>query len=181
MSHKAVYCIAQNETQADKIVTALQSSGTQTDDISVLLPDRSGSRDFAHEHNTKAPEGTVTGATTGGVIGGALGVLAGIGLLAIPGVGPFIAAGPIMAGLSGAAVGATAGGLIGALIGLGMPEYEAKAYETKIKSGNILIAVHAHDSEEVDRVKEIFKNAGAEDIGAAEEEGVSNDQRAARL
>ncbi|HEY9197973.1 MAG TPA: DUF3341 domain-containing protein [Gammaproteobacteria bacterium] len=179
MAHKAVYCIAQTEAQADRIVDSLQSSGTQTSDISVLFPDRSGSRDFAHEHNTKAPEGTVTGATTGGVLGGALGVLAGIGTLAIPGLGPFIAAGPIMAGLSGAAVGATVGGLAGALIGLGMPEYEAKAYETKIKGGNILIAVHAHDSDEVDRVKNIFKDAGAEDIGTADEEDVSDDQRAA--
>src|SRR4029434_10905322 len=120
-------------------------------------------RDFAHEKNTKAPEGAATGAGTGGVVGGALGLLAGIGALVIPGVGPLIAAGPIMAALSGAAVGATVGGIAGALIGLGSPEYEAKRYEGKIREGNILISVHAESSDQVKLAKDIFKRAGAQD------------------
>src|SRR6185436_5718928 len=120
--------------------------------------------DFGHVKSTKASEGVTAGATTGGVAGGALGLLAGIGALAIPGVGPFIAAGPIMAALSGAALGATTGGLVGGLVGLGIPEFEAKRYETKLRSGNYLIAVHAHDGDETDRAKEIFKTAGADDI-----------------
>lgn len=178
MSHKAVYCIAKTDVQAEDIVSELQAQGVPASEISVLFPDKGGSRDFAHEHHTKAPEGTATGATAGGVVGGGLGLLAGIGALAIPGVGPFIAAGPIMAALSGAAIGATIGGLTGALIGLGIPEYEAKAYETKIKNGNILIAVHTRDSDEVSRVKDLFKAANAEDIGTSSEESVSNDERA---
>ena len=179
MSNKAVFCIAKTDSHAERIVTDLQASGISPSDISVLFPDRGGSRDFAHEHHTKAPEGTVAGASTGGVAGGALGLLAGIGALAIPGAGPFIAAGPIMAALSGAAIGATVGGIAGALIGLGMPEYEAKAYEEKIKGGNILIAVHTRDSDEVKRVKEVFKDADAEDIGTSREENVPRDQQTA--
>lgn len=116
---------------------------------------------------TKAPEGATTGAATGGLTGGVLGLLAGVGALAIPGVGPFIAAGPIMAALSGAAIGATTGGVVGGLIGMGIPEIEAKRYEDKLKSGNYLIAVHAHDGDETDRAKEIFKNAGADDISTS--------------
>jgi len=179
MSNKAVYCIAQTEAQAEDIIATLEQRGISTSEISVLFPDRGGSRDFAHEHHTKAPEGTAVGVGTGGVIGGALGLLAGIGVLAIPGVGPFIAAGPIMATLSGAAVGATVGGIAGALIGLGIPEYEAKAYEEKINSGNILIAVHTRDGDEADLVEEVFKNANAKDIGTSREEGVDEDERAA--
>src|SRR5438477_569772 len=132
-------------------------------DISVLFPDKAGTRDFAHEQHTKAPEGAATGAGTGGAVGGVVGWLVGIGSLAIPGVGPFIAAGPIMAALAGAGVGAAVGGLSGALIGMGIPEYEAKRYEGKIKEGNILIAVHSEDSDERKRAKEIFKTANAED------------------
>ena len=153
MSKKSVFCLATSRTQAEQIVDQLKTSNFSNNDISVLFPDKETNRDFAHEKNTKAPEGAVTGAGTGGVLGGALGWLVGIGALAIPGVGPFIAAGPIMAALSGAAIGATAGGVAGGLIGLGIPELEAKRYEGKIKQGNILISVHAEDSDEIKRAK----------------------------
>src|SRR2546421_2990329 len=139
----AVFCIVRDQDQACQIVDRLRTSGFTGNDISVLLPDKGGTRDFAHEQRTKAPEGATTGGVTGGVVGGALGWLAGIGALAIPGFGPFIAAGPIMAALSGAAAGATIGGITGALVGLGIPELEAKLYEGKLKAGNVLIAVHA--------------------------------------
>src|SRR6266850_149522 len=169
MSGKSVFCLARDERQACAIVEELQSAGFSNNDISVLLPDRAGTRDFAHEKGTKAPEGAVTGATTGGLLGGALGWLAGIGALAIPGIGPFIAAGPIMAALGGAAIGATAGGIAGGLIGLGIPELEAKRYEGKIKQGNILISVHTENSDEISRAKDIFKQAGAQDICTSSE------------
>jgi len=161
---KAVFCIAKTETQARNIVDQLKVAGFSNNDISVLFPDKSGTKDFAHEQNTKAPEGAAAGAGTGGVLGGVFGWLAGIGALAIPGLGPFIAAGPIMAALSGAAAGAALGGISGALIGMGIPEYEAKRYEGKVKEGNILISVHTEDSTERSRVKDIFTQAGAEDI-----------------
>lgn len=161
---KAVFCIANSETQARSIVDQLKAAGFSNNDISVLFPDKSGTKDFAHEQHTKAPEGAAAGAGTGGVLGGALGWLVGIGTLAIPGLGPFIAAGPIMAALSGAAAGAAIGGLSGALIGMGIPEYEAKRYEGKIKEGNILISVHTDDSTERSRAKDIFTRAGADDI-----------------
>lgn len=161
---KAVFCIAQTEAQAINIVDRLKAAGFSNNDISVLFPDKTGTRDFAHEQHTKAPEGAATGAGTGGVVGGALGWLAGIGALAIPGLGPFIAAGPIMAALSGAAAGAALGGITGALIGMGIPEYEAKRYEGRVKEGNILISVHAEDSTERARAKDIFEQAGADDI-----------------
>src|SRR5215472_15783993 len=130
---KAVFCLARNESQAAKIVDDLKLAGFSNNDVSVLMPDKSGTRDFAHEHHTKAPEGATTGGVVLGVIGGALGWLAGIGSLAIPGLGPFIAAGPIMAALGGAAAGGAIGGIAGALIGMGIPEYEAKRYEGKVK------------------------------------------------
>ena len=164
MSEKAVMCISRTREQAAAIVGDLKASGFANNDISALFPDTAGTRDFAHEQATKAPEGAVAGAGAGTLLGGTLGWLAGIGTLAIPGVGPFIAAGPIMAALSGAAVGAAAGGVTGALVGYGMPEYEAKQYEGKIRSGNILMSVHAEDGDEVDRVKEIFSRHGAEDV-----------------
>ena len=166
---KSVLCITKTDTQAIAIVDRLKTAGFSPNDISVLLPDKAGTKDFAHEQHTKAPEGAVTGAGTGGVLGGALGWLVGIGALAIPGVGPFIAAGPILAALSGAAAGAALGGVTGALIGMGIPEYEAKRYEGKIKEGNVLISVHAQDSTERDRAKTIFEQAGAEDISSTEE------------
>jgi hypothetical protein len=157
------------KAQAEKVVDALKAEGFNTSDISVLLPESSGSQDFAHTKATKAPEGAATGAGTGAVIGGTLGLLAGIGLLAIPGIGPFIAAGPIMAALAGAGVGGAIGGISGALIGLGVPEYEAKRYEGYIKSGGILISVHAKDAEQVTKAKECLKFTGAEDIATSGE------------
>jgi len=162
--NKSVFCIVPSETQAERIVADLKAGGFSNNDISALFPDRAGTRDFAHEQHTKAPEGATVGGVFGGLLGGTLGWLAGIGSLAIPGVGPFIAAGPIMAALGGAALGSATGGLVGALVGLGMPEYEAKRYEDKIKQGNILLSVHAEDSDEVSRVKDIFERNGAEDI-----------------
>jgi hypothetical protein len=174
---KSVFCIAKTQTQAEAIVDQLKMAGFSYDDISVLFPDKQGSKDFAHEHHTKAPEGAAAGAGTGGVVGGTLGLLAGIGSLAIPGVGPFIAAGPIMAALSGAAVGAAVGGIAGALIGLGIPEYEAKRYEGKIRKGNILISVHTEDSNEASRVKEIFEQNNAEDIASTKEASVKSATR----
>src|SRR5664279_2280097 len=161
---KAVMCIVQNQTQANSIVGNLQNAGFSSNDISVLFPDKMGTKDFAHEHNTKAPEGAVAGAGAGGVLGVTIGLLAGIGALAIPGLGPFIAAGPLLAALSGAAAGATVGGITGGLIGLGIPEIEAKRYDGKIKSGNILISVHTESSDEISCAKEIFTVEKAEDI-----------------
>lgn len=169
---KAIFCIATSEAQAETIVNQLKDAGFSYNDISVLFPDKAGTRHFAHEQHTKAPEGAAAGAGTGGIVGGALGWLAGIGVLAIPGVGPFIAAGPIMAALSGAAVGAAVGGVTGALVGMGIPEYEAKRYEGRIRGGNILISVHTEDAEENRRARGIFERAGAEDIAAAGEAGV---------
>jgi len=176
---KSVFCLCDDERQAERIVDQLRSRGFSNNDISVLFPDSSGTRDFAHEQNTKAPEGAATGAGTGGVVGGVLGWLVGIGSLAIPGVGPFIAAGPIMAALAGAGVGAAVGGISGALVGLGIPEYEAKRYEGKIKGGNILISVHAEDGDERDQVEQIFKNAGAHDISYTGEASVPKKERRA--
>ena len=164
MSKQSVYCIATSRPQAELIVDQLKGANFSNGDISALFSDRDSAHDFAHEKHTKAPEGAVAGAGTGGVIGGALGWIAGIGALAIPGVGPFIAAGPIIAALSGAAIGATVGGITGGLIGMGIPELEAKRYEGKLKEGNILISVHTESSDEIARAKAIFNKAGAEDI-----------------
>jgi hypothetical protein len=164
MADKAVFCIATSEGQARSIVEAAREAGFSSDDVSALLPDRGGSRDFAHEQHTKAPEGATAGAVSGGVLGGIGGWLVGIGALAIPGLGPFVAAGPIMAALGGAAAGAAKGGLTGLLVGYGMPEYEAKRYEGKVRSGNILLSIHTEHGEEVTLAKDIFKRAGAEDI-----------------
>lgn len=169
MSKQAAFCIAKSDAQAERIVAEMKTAGFSPNDISVLFPDRQGTRDFAHEKNTKAPEGATTGAGAGGLLGGGLGWLVGIGALAIPGVGPFIAAGPIMAALGGAALGAAVGGLTGALVGMGIPELEAKRYGGKIKEGNVLISVHTEDSDERSRAKDIFKRAGAEDISSTGE------------
>lgn len=175
----AVYGIANTAEQAESIVTRLQTAGVPTSDISVLLPDKAGTRDFAHEKNTKAPEGATTGGLAGMGVGGALGLLAGIGALAIPGVGPLIAAGPIMAALSGAAIGGATGGLIGALVGLGIPELEAKQYEGKVRAGNILISVHTESGEERSRVKQVLEDAGATDVSSTSEASVPKDAPAA--
>ena len=166
---KAVFCIAKTESQAESIVAELKSSGFSNSDISALLPDKKGTRDFAHEKNTKAPEGATTGAGAGGLLGGTLGWLVGIGALAIPGVGPLIAAGPIVAALSGAAVGAAVGGVGGALVGMGIPELEAKQYEGKVRDGNILISVHTDDADEASRARDIFKRQTAESISSSGE------------
>lgn len=178
---KAVMCIVQTTAQAEVIVGQLQSSGFSNNDISVLFPDKAGTKDFAHEHNTKAPEGALAGAGAGGVVGGTIGLLAGIGALAIPGLGPFIAAGPLLAALSGAAAGATVGGVAGALVGMGIPEIEAKRYEGKLKGGNLLISVHTENSDEQKRAEEIFKAARAEDVCATTESSVPKDKEPAAV
>lgn len=167
--NKAVFGIYQSAAQAERAVDTLLGAGYANGDISVLLPDDATTRDFAHKKDTKAPEGTTAGVATGGVIGGTLGLLAGIGALAIPGVGPFIAAGPIMGGLAGLGVGGAVGGLVGALIGMGIPEYEAKRYEGRIKSGGVLLSVHCDTSDEISRAKDLLKQTGAEDISSASE------------
>ena len=172
MSKTAVFCIATTYAQAERIVATLEHSGFAVPEISVVYPEGSSHHDVGHVKATKAPEGVATGAATGGVTGGVIGLLAGLGALAIPGVGPLIAAGPVMAALSGAAVGATAGGVVGGLIGLGIPEIEAKIYESKLREGNFLIAVHAHNSDEEDRAKEIFKAERAENISTAAQDKV---------
>lgn len=169
---KAVFCIAQSTVQTEVIISDLKTAGFSNNDISVLFPDKTTTKDFAHEKHTKAPEGAAIGGVVGISTGAVLGWLAGIGSLAIPGVGPFIAAGPIMGALSGAAVGAAAGSLSGSLIGLGIPEYEAKRYEGKIKGGSALISVHTSSSEAIDQVKQIFEKAHAEDISSTEETSV---------
>ncbi len=169
---KAVFCIAQNIDQTETIVNNLKTAGFSMNDISVLFPDKSTTQDFAYEKHTKAPEGAAIGGTVGLGTGAVLGLLAGIGALAIPGVGAFIAAGPIMGALSGAAAGAATGGLAGVLIGLGIPEYEAKRYEGKIKGGSALISVHTVSSEAVDQAKKIFEHAHAEDISSTGEASV---------
>ena len=177
MAKKSVFCLVRDEGQACRIVDEFKMAGFSNNDISALLPDKSSTREFAHKKSTKAPEGAVTGAGTGGLLGGALGWLVGIGALAIPGLGPFVAAGPLMAALSGAAVGGAAGGLIGALVGMGIPEFEAKRYESRLREGRILLAVHCDNSDQVKRAKEIFENAGAEDIASSGEERVSDKER----
>src|SRR5688572_19635142 len=179
-SNKAIIGLVTSQAQAERIVDQLQSASFSSNDISVLFPDKQGTRDFAHEKNTKAPEGAVTGAGAGGVVGGTLGLLAGIGALAIPGVGPFIAAGPIMAALSGAAAGAAVGGITGALVGLGIPELEAKQYEGKVTGGSILVSAHVEDSAERGRAKKIFENVGATDIATTGEASVPKSQSADR-
>src|SRR6187549_2172522 len=175
---KSVIGIVETQIQAERIVDELQQRGVSSSDVSVLFPDKRGSQDFAHEHNTKAPEGAIAGVGAGGVIGGTLGLLAGIGALAIPGIGPFIAAGPLMAALSGAAAGATVLGLTGALVGMGIPEIEAKVYEGKVKGGNILLSVHVDGSDERSRAKKILETGGATDVVTAGEERVSSKERA---
>jgi uncharacterized membrane protein len=166
---KSVFGIATTQGQAQQIVEQLQSQGFATSEISVLMSDTGGTRDMGHVKATTPPDGATTGAATGGATGGVLGLLAGLGALAIPGLGPFIAAGPIMGALSGAAVGAATGGIAGGLIGLGIPEIEAKRYEEKLKKGNYLVAVHTDKSEDVDRAEHIFEDAGAEDVSNVSE------------
>ena len=165
----AVFGIYPEYASVENGVDALKAAGFRNTDISVLFPENVGTKDFAHKKETKAPEGATTGATTGAVIGGGLGWLAGIGALAIPGLGPFIAAGPIMAALAGVGVGGAVGGITGALIGMGIPEYEAKRYEGRVKDGGILLSVHSDNSEWTKRAKEILEHTGAQDISSAGE------------
>lgn len=166
---QSAICIAHSQAQAETIVNQLKAAGFPNNDISVLFPDKRTSHDFAYEKETKTPEGATTGGTFGAGVSAVLGWLAGIGTLAIPGVGFFIAAGPIPAALSGAAIGGTTGGIIGALVGMGIPEYEAKRYEGKVREGNILISVHTDNANERDRAKNIFEQAGADDISTTGE------------
>jgi len=169
----AAFGIFQTRAGAEAAVDRLTAAGFSNQDVSVLMSDRSGSKDFAAEKNTKAPEGAAAGVGIGGGIGGTLGLLAGIGALAIPGVGPLIAAGPIMGARAGLGVGGTVGGLVGALVGMGIPEYEAKRYEGRVKDGGVLLSVHCDSSEEVSRAKDILKAAGADDVTSSGEKSVS--------
>jgi hypothetical protein len=165
----AVFGIYRDQLDVERAVDALKAAGFRNTDISALFPENQGTKDFAHEKNTKAPEGATTGAGTGALLGGGLGWLAGIGALAIPGVGPLIAAGPIVAALAGAGVGGAVGGLTGALIGMGIPEYEAKRYEGRVKEGGILLSVHSDNSEWTKRAKEILESTGAQDVSSTGE------------
>jgi len=167
--NKSVLGIYATRNGVENAVLAFKDGGFSNTDISVLLPENLGSKEIATDKASKAPEGATTGATSGAVIGGALGWLAGIGALAIPGVGPFIAAGPIMAALAGLGVGGAVGGVTGALVGLGIPEYEAKRYQGRIEKGGILVSVHCDSSEEISRAKKIMDNTGAEDISSTSE------------
>ena len=169
----AAFGLYNSRSQAEAAVNALERAGFRSDDISVLMPDQQSSEEFAHEKNTKAPEGTTTGVATGGAIGGTLGLLAGIGALAIPGLGPFIAAGPIMGALAGVGAGGAVGGLVGALVGMGIPEYEAKRYEGHVKEGGILLSVHCDDSDWTDKAKRILEQTGAHDVASAGEKATS--------
>jgi hypothetical protein len=167
----AVFGIYHDRDQAERAVDSLVGNGFRNEDISVLMPENVGTKDFAHEKHTKAPEGTATGAGAGAAVGGTLGLLAGIGALAIPGLGPFIAAGPIMGALAGLGTGGVVGGLIGALVGMGIPEYEAKRYEGLVKEGGILLSVHCDNSDWVKRAKNLLEETGAEDISSTGESG----------
>ena len=169
---KAVLCIATTQNQARNITDSLKSAGFDHDDISVLLADKAETSEFAHEHDTRAPEGAAVGASAGGLLGGALGWLVGVGTLAIPGVGTFLAAGPMLTALGGLTVGAAAGGLGGALAGVGIPAEDTKRYESRLSAGNILLSVHTDDSDEVARAKAIFEREGAENISCSGESTV---------
>ena len=174
---KAIVCTVDTRDQAEAAIRQLTDAGFGTNDISVLMSDVEGTKDFAHEHNTKTPEGAIGGAAAGGVLGGGLGLAIGLGALAIPGLGAFIAAGPLLAALSGAAAGATLGGVTGALVGLGVPEIEAKVYEGKLHSGNLLMSVHTDNNEERKRAEDILKNLGAQHISSTTEAAVPRDAR----
>src|ERR1700720_4781143 len=168
----AVFGIYPSYATVETGVDGLKAAGFSNRDISVLFPQTAGSKDFAHEKGTKAPEGATAGAGTGVVLGGAMGWLMGVGALAIPGLGAFIAAGPIMATLAGAGVGGAVGGVTGALSGMGIPEYEAKRYEGRLQKGGILLSAHCDASEEIKRAKEIMQRTGAEDISSTGESSV---------
>ncbi len=175
--HKSTFGIFSSRSSVDHAVDVLKQNGFRNNDISVLMPSKQGTEDFAHQKDTKAPEGATTGATTGAVLGGGLGWLVGIGALAIPGIGPFVAAGPIMAALAGAGVGGAVGGISGALIGMGIPEYEAKRFEGFVKDGGILLSVHVDDSEWQKKAKELLEQCGARDIATAGEESTETGRK----
>jgi len=168
-SNISVYGLFNSRTHLEEGLTRIRSNGFRAEDISVLLPENVGNKDLGVEKETKAPEGVTTGGTAGAVAGGVLGWLVGIGALAIPGIGPFIAAGPIMAALAGMGAGAAIGGISGGLIGMGMPEYEAKRYEGRIKEGGILVSIHCDNSDWADRAKKVLEGAGAQDISSSGE------------
>ncbi len=165
----AVFGIYPDRLAVEEAVDHLRTAGFRSTDISVLFPDNQGTKDFAHEKNTKAPEGVTTGVVAGGLAGGVLGWLTGIGALAIPGLGPFIAAGPIVAALAGAGAVGALGGVVGALAGMGIPEYEAKRYEGRIRDGGVLLSVHCDDSHWIKRAKDILEQTGGQDIASASE------------
>jgi hypothetical protein len=172
---KVVFGIYSSVSAVDRAVDQFKLENFRNEDISVLMPSSDGSADFAHKKATKAPEGATTGATTGAILGGGLGWLVGLGALAIPGIGPFVAAGPIMAALAGAGLGGAVGGIAGALIGMGIPEYEAKRYADFVKNGGILLSVPVDDSEWSTRAKDILERTGAKDIAGSTEEGETVD------
>lgn len=176
MSKTSVFCITKSRAHAERIIDRLHVAGFTFSEISVLMPETDSDHDIGHVKATKAPEGTATGAATGGIAGGVVGLLAGIGAIAIPGVGALIAAGPILAALSGAAIGATTGGVVGGLIGLGIPEIEARIYEGKLKTGNYLVSVHAETNAQIARAKDIYKEQDAEDIAETSEDSAPEPQ-----
>ncbi|MBV8571157.1 MAG: DUF3341 domain-containing protein [Acidobacteriaceae bacterium] len=165
----AVFGIYPSRELAENAVDRLIANGFRNEDISVLMQDNVGTKDFAHEKHTKAPEGAAAGAVAGGIVGGAIGALIGIGVLAIPGVGPLIAAGPVIAALTGVGSGGMLGGIIGTLVGIGIPEYEAKRYEGRIKEGGILLSAHCDNADWVAKGKQVLRDTGAEDIASAGE------------
>jgi len=172
----AVFGIYATPERAEVAVDRLVSAGFSDEDVSVLMADAEASRQFAHEKNTKAPEGTAVGVTTGGLLGGAFGLLVGLGALAIPGIGPLLAAGPIVTALAGLGAGGALGGIVGALVGMGIPEYEAKRYEGHVKNGGVLLSVHCDTRGEIIRAEEVLKATGAEDIASTGEKSVGSDE-----
>ncbi|HEX7666825.1 MAG TPA: DUF3341 domain-containing protein [Polyangiaceae bacterium] len=174
---KSVIGVVETRQEAENIVRSARDAGFFLNDISVLFPDQTTTKDFAHELNTKAPEGAVAGGSAGGVVGGTIGLLAGLGAIAIPGLGPFVAAGPLMAALSGAAAGVTVGGVAGALVGFGIPEYEAKRYEGKVRGGNILVAIHVDNEEMKKSAENLLKSFNAHNVASKNESALPTEAR----
>jgi hypothetical protein len=176
--NKVVMGIFDGRSQVETCVDRLKSSGFRSSDISVLMPEMGDAKSFAHEKNTKAPEGATTGTGVGAVLGGTLGWLVGAGVIAtIPVLGPFVAAGPIMAALAGAAAGGAVGGITGTLVGFGIPEYEAKRYENFVAKGGILLSAHVDDSDWADKAKHILEECGAHDISVTSESDAKRDEK----
>jgi hypothetical protein len=183
MANTAVFGLYPSRATVEEAIAQLRAEGFRAADISVLMPENEGTKDLAHEKATKAPEGAATGAASGAVVGGTLGWLVGIGALMIPGLGPFVAAGPLIAALSGVGAGAALGGITGALVGMGIPEYEAKRYEGRVKGGSILLSVHTDSGDWTDKAKQILERTGADDIAAASEAkgDFANQERPSRV